>query len=73
MKILYSVSNTPTAQFFLGHPVLFKIVKHVTFNVFRLLEGFTTIWEGSNILNPYSVEVCFNQTCIFVTLEENIK
>ena len=43
-----------------------------TFNVFRLLKGFTTIWEGSNILKLYFVEVCFYQTGKFVTLEENI-
>ena len=41
-----------------------------TFNVFRLLKGITTIWEGSNILKLYSVEVY--QTCKFLTLEENI-
>ena len=41
------------------------------FNVFRLLKGVTTIWEGSNILNLYSVEVY--QTCKSVTLEENIR
>ena len=42
-----------------------------TFNAFRLLKGITTIWEGSNILKLYSVEVY--QTCKFVTLEENIR
>ena len=42
-----------------------------TFYVFRLLKGITTIWEGSNILKLYSVEVY--QTCKFVTLEENIR
>jgi len=42
-----------------------------TFYVFRLLKAITTIWEGSNILKLYSVEVY--QTCKFVTLEENIR
>ena len=37
-----------------------------TFNIFRLLTGFTAIWEGSNDLKLYSVEVCFYQTCKFV-------
>ena len=41
-----------------------------TFNVFRLLKGITAIWEGSNILKLYSVEVY--QTYKFATLEENI-
>ena len=43
----------------------------VTFNIFRLLKGFTTIWEGSNDLKLYSVDVSFYQICKFVTLEEN--
>ena len=42
------------------------------FNNFRLFKDFTTIWEGSNILKLYFVEVCFYQTGKFVTLEENI-
>ena len=42
----------------------------VTFNIFRLLKGFTTIWEGSNDLKLYSVDVSFYQICKFVTLEE---
>ena len=42
-----------------------------TFNVLRLLKGSTTIWEGSNILKIYSVEVY--QTCKSVTLEKNIR
>ena len=29
-------------------------------------KGFTTIWEGSNDLKLYSLEVCFYQTCKFV-------
>ena len=37
-----------------------------TLNVFRLLKGFTTIWEGSNIVKLYSVEVCFYLTCKFL-------
>ena len=41
--------------------------------VFRLLKGFTTIWEGSTTFKLYSVEVCFYQTSRFVTLEENIR
>ena len=44
-----------------------------TFSVFRLLTDFTTIWEGSDVLKLYSVEVCFYQTCKFVTLKENIR
>ena len=39
-----------------------------TFNVFRLLEGFTTIRD--EILKFFSVEVCFIK---FNTLEENIR
>jgi len=42
-----------------------------TFNVFRLLKGITTIWEGFNILKLYSVEVY--QTCKSVTLKETIR
>ena len=41
------------------------------FNVFSLLKGFTTMWEGSKILKLYSVEVCFYWTC--VPLEKNIR
>ena len=44
-----------------------------TLNIFRLLRGFMTIWEGFNILKVYFVEVWFYQTCKFVTLEENIR
>ena len=44
-----------------------------TCNVFSFFKGFTTIRKGSNILKLYSVEVCFYQTCKFVTLEENIR
>ena len=42
-----------------------------TFNVFRLLKSCSTILEGSNMLELYSVEVCFYQTCERVTLDEN--
>ncbi len=42
-----------------------------TFYVFRLLKDITTIWECSNILKLYSVELY--QTCKFVTFEENIR
>ena len=38
------------------------------FNDLRLLKGFTAIWEGSDILKLYSVEVYFYQTCKFVIL-----
>jgi len=41
------------------------------FSVFRLFKGFTKIWEGSNILKLYSVEVCFYQNYKFVILGEN--
>ena len=34
-----------------------------TFNVLKLLKGYRTTWEVSNILKLYSVEVCFYQTC----------
>ena len=44
-----------------------------SFNMFRLLKGFTTILEWSNELKLYSVEVFFYQTCKFVILGENIR
>ena len=44
-----------------------------TFKVFRRSKRFSKIWEGSNSLKLYSVEVCFYQTCKFVILKENIR
>ena len=32
-----------------------------TFNVFRLLKGYTTMWEDSNILKLYSEVVSFSK------------
>ena len=36
-------------------------------NVFRLLKGFTTIWEGFNILELYSVQVFQHFRTLFCT------
>ena len=62
-------NGRPIAQLAMGE---IKIRFIETFHIFRLLKGFTAIWEGSNYLKLSSVEVLFHQTYNFVFIRENI-
>ena len=53
--MVYLVESEVISQLGLGNS---QIRNTETFDVFRLLIGFTTIWEGSDIWKLYSVEVC---------------